>query len=199
MSCLSTGAPQTVAIRMLELTASVLLGFAIPKEVLRFQFVLEQQSDSSCGLAAVASLLSLYRGIQVEESDLAMEIPTRQKGRVNLSNLKQLVEERGIGARGYRMDYEQITEAAGAFPPLLAHYYSPHPHFVLVLAVLREWVAVADPSTGMELVSAEEFSRRWSGAVLVSAFSPENLGENAVSEAACAASERMQNLIRWTW
>ena len=41
-----------------------------PREALRFEFVDEQGWDASCGYAALASLLSRYRGHAIDEATL---------------------------------------------------------------------------------------------------------------------------------
>lgn len=177
---------------MTELVAAAILALATPRESLRFEHVFEQESDSSCGLAAMATLLTVFRGLPVREAELARELAG--SARVNMGDLARLSEERGLAARGFKMDYEQLSEALDVLPPGIAHYSAPTAHFVLVLQSRATWVVVADPSAGVEIVDREEFSRRWSGAILLVAETVDSEAIAAV-EAACAPALSRQRLL----
>ena len=65
------------------------------------------------------------------------------------------------------MDWEQLDQALVRFAPVLVHYDRPDPHFALAVGIRQGWMITIDPSRGAELLSKDEFLKRWSGAVLL--------------------------------
>lgn len=147
------------------------------KEALRFAFIGEQRGDTSCGLAALAALIGIYRGEAMDElrlAGLASELAGADEGGVplDLSLLLTLARRLGFPAEAFRLDYPRLREAAALYAPILVHYDRPRGHFALVLSAGRDLVVAADPARGLEALSARRFMARWSGAVLVVAKRP---------------------------
>lgn len=198
---------------MTEIITAIVFSLVVPKETLRFTSVYEQHTDASCGLAATASLLSIYRGEQVLEDQLAIDLASYRKelvfdqesldliapDRITLADLKQLIDNRGVPAKGFRMNLDELSEAVSKLPPVLVHYQYPTPHFALTLRVHKSWVITADPATGVELQPVEAFSKRWSGAVLVAATTSYEGWKEKVNGVVDRALHRLRSLERWAW
>jgi predicted double-glycine peptidase len=137
------------------------------RESQRFEAIREQGFDSSCGYASVASLLDLYWNYKTSELDLL----TRESGRagnhsLSLAQVRRLLELSGFEAKGYRMSFQQLAAVAKLYAPILVHYDRPQKHFALLLGVEGDQVVTADPARGVEVLSADQFLARWSGAAL---------------------------------
>lgn len=88
---------------------------------------------------------------------------------VSLGELATLAGDRAYSAAVYKMGYEDLLGALVLYPPLLVHYDRPQGHFALLLglALGGDFLVLADPSTGLEVLGRADFLRRWSGYVLL--------------------------------
>ncbi|MEI8093443.1 MAG: cysteine peptidase family C39 domain-containing protein [Spirochaetales bacterium] len=138
------------------------------QEELRFQWVAEQATDTSCGYASVATLLDLYWDQDTSEAQLLALAPSAsgEGESVSLASLKRALESSGFEARGYRMDYAHLSQVVPLHAPVLVHYDRPQKHFALVLGVQGTRVVTADPSRGLEVLDRQQFEARWSGVAL---------------------------------
>jgi ABC-type bacteriocin/lantibiotic exporter with double-glycine peptidase domain len=137
------------------------------REAQRFEYVDEQGADTSCGYAALASLLRLYRDQPVTEAGLMNQgSGTGGPGSVSLGRLAALARTRGLVTRAWRLGYDRLPGLLAADAPVLAHYDRPEGHFALVLAADSRAVVTADPARGLELLTRGQFLERWSGAIL---------------------------------
>ena len=187
---------------MTGLLLAIALAAVTPKEQLRFRYVFEQQTDSSCGLSALASLLSLYRGMRTSEEDLAVQYirdsDTRQVPddlTVSFEDLSLILKNIGIASSGFWMDYGQMLEALLDHAPVLVHFDHPKGHFALVLGGGPDRTIVADPSLGLTIISSAVFLRRWSGAVLILA--PSGGRNETLAAALSFADSRQRGLELW--
>lgn len=153
----------------------VALDRPVTKEELRFAYVMEQDQDSSCGLASVASALSLYWQVPVDETALLAWLFNRggspgleAKGRISLASMAAIFEGWGVSARAFWLDWSGLAEVlALGYAPMVVHYNRPDPHFALLLGITGETAVVADPARGLESVSKGVFEKRYSGVALV--------------------------------
>lgn len=182
----------------MDMVKGELVAGVLSREELRFAFVDEQGWDASCGYAALASLLKRYRGVSIDEEGLLKQSELRGGAvvKVSLAELARLSQERGLEARAWRMDYDQLLGASMELP-LLVHYDRPRGHFALLLRVGPEGVVVADPSRGLELLTRQQFGDRWSGVALevVDPAQPAR-GASAVETAADSALGRARLIDR---
>jgi hypothetical protein len=140
----------------------------VSSESQRFQAVDEQGWDASCGYAALASLLRLYRGSLVDESALLAQGSTEGGAvvKVSLAALAGLARQAGFETRAWRAEFERLATLLKESAPLLVHYDRPQGHFALLLAAGPDGVVTADPARGLELLTRAQFLARWSGVVL---------------------------------
>lgn len=166
-------------------TATTTEGFRDWK-ALRDAGVVRQERDFSCGLAALATLLTHYFDHPASESDLlarlglpdadvltdtrpAGELAPAERARrqrlreqgVSLALLADLARQYGLRAQGVSIRPEALSRLS---IPAIA-YIEPEgePHFTLIRGVDRHGnVQVADPSWGNRLFSADDFARVFS-------------------------------------
>ena len=137
----------------------------------RFETVVRQQFDYSCGSAALATLLSYhYDDVQTEQrvflgmwqdGDRAL---IRRQG-FSLLDMKRYLMARRIAADGYKVTVDQIARAQVAGIALLD--FNGYKHFVVVKGVDRDTVVLGDPSRGLRRESRRTFERQWNGVLFV--------------------------------
>ena len=174
------------------LFSALLLDAIAPESETAYRFVLRQQLDSSCGYAAVASILALYSERHAEERDLIRRFSSGDKSaRTSLYTMSQIFREYDIDARAYFMTYEELLQIPVGLLPGIAHVRIPQDHFVLVVAVNDKYVVVGDPAFGLGFTDRGSFCGEWSGNILVP-FSGET---GAMREAAISICEDRRRLL----
>ncbi len=137
----------------------------------RFQTVVRQQYDFSCGSAALATLLNFHYNDPHDEraAFLGMwnggdQAAIRRLG-FSLLDMKRYLATRGVQADGYRVSVEQIARAR--VPGIALVDVNGYKHFVVVKGVEGGSVLVGDPSLGLRRVTAREFQAMWNGVFFV--------------------------------
>lgn len=180
-----------------------LLTITTPKEDLRFQYVDEQEYDTSCGYSTVSSLLSKYWDVDVSEEDFVNtylpEKIEKNDYKTSLVDLSKILTDYAIANKSYRMTYDQFVSINEKYFPVVVHYRKPDDHFALVLGICSNNIITADPARGVEILSEEQFLYRWSGIVLLTASNKKNIDRSVVNKAISTALSRKNNLERWAW
>jgi len=156
------------------------LTFATPVSSIvarRFETVVRQQYDFSCGSAALATLLSFhYNDPQNEQrvflgmwrdGDRAL---IRRQG-FSLLDMKRYLAARGIPADGYKVTVAQIARAG--VPGIALIDFNGYKHFVVVKGIDRGTVLLGDPSLGLRRETLRTFERQWNGVLFVVNARPE--------------------------
>jgi len=143
----------------------------------RFETVVRQQFDFSCGSAALATLLSFhYDDPQSEQrvflgmwqgGDRAL---IRRQG-FSLLDMKRYLAARGIPADGYKVTAAQIARAG--VPGIALIDFNGYKHFVVVKGIDRGTVLLGDPSLGLRRETLHTFERQWNGVLFVVNARPE--------------------------
>jgi ABC-type bacteriocin/lantibiotic exporter with double-glycine peptidase domain len=186
------------------LTLLLALGRTVPKEDLRFMYVMEQGMDASCGMAAVATALSLYWRVPVREAELlaglfslGAEVDGREDGTVSLASMAAALGDNGISTRAFRVDWDGLEAIlARGYAPLVVHYDWPDPHFALLLEISGEVAVLADPARGLETLGRAGFEKRYSGVAMALASHSRQRDEDALETAIRAARGRRAMLER---
>lgn len=138
----------------------------------RFDSVLRQQYDFSCGSAALASLLSFHYKDEVTEHDvfiemlaLADEEKVRRHG-FSMLDMKRYLEARGYQADGFRMPLDSLREKV-RLPMIVLLNIEGFRHFVLIKGISEDEVLIGDPARGLKIYSYSKFSEYWDGTAFV--------------------------------
>lgn len=150
------------------------LEFALPVTSLlgrKFQTVVRQQYDFSCGSAALATLLRYhYDDPQSEQSVFLGMFRDGDRAQIrrlgfSLLDMKRYLAGRGIAADGYRVSLEQIRTART--PGIALVDFNGYKHFVVVKGVEGDSLVLGDPSLGIRRESARTFLKQWNGVFFV--------------------------------
>jgi len=134
----------------------------------RHQNVVVQQWDTSCGAAALATLLRFQHGLAVSEKEIAEAMLRRTdplkvkiRGGFSLLDLKRYADASGLEGAGYmEVRFEQLIDMAPAIVPVVTRGY---PHFVVVLGQADGKVLIADPAFGNRTIDLPAFQQAWQG------------------------------------
>jgi ATP-binding cassette subfamily B protein len=126
--------------------------------------VVRQTDQSDCGAAALATV-ALHHGVHVALPRLR-EMAGTARGGATLLGLQEAAEGIGLSARGVRGEYDALPAAP---LPAIAHVRNAEGlgHFVVLHRVESSRVVIADPARGVETLTREEFTSRWSGFLLL--------------------------------
>ena len=139
----------------------------------KFDDIVRQTEDFSCGAAALATLMSHYFGQETSEyevlnavfvnSDEETKSRIQQKG-ISLLDLKNYAETKGLVGTGYRMKPEDLKTLDR--PAIVMIKYRDYSHFVVIKGVSKGKVYLADPARGIWLCDLDDFGKMWSGLLL---------------------------------
>lgn len=170
-----------------------------PKDAMRYRYVHRQQYDTSCGLSSASSILDLYWGVPMTEEQIVSRLlDVSQENPININDIMQLLSEHGVAGRAFRMDYDELINAAQHFVPIVVHYSYPKGHFAVLLFASPQGVIVADPARGTQHLSPTEFERRWSGVALVTASRTRDLNHSLLARVVAEKQRSHRLLLRRT-
>jgi predicted double-glycine peptidase len=136
----------------------------------KYAQLVEQQTDFSCGAAALATILryAYNRNGATEERVLKglFKVADREKVRrkgFSLLDLKRFAEGIGMRGRGYRVAVDTLGDIR--IPTIALIDVEGYRHFVVVRQVKGDRVFVGDPALGNRVMSLEAFSDSWNGIV----------------------------------
>lgn len=137
---------------------------------IRHEGVVVQQWDTSCGAAALATVLTYALKDPVSEKRVAEgmlrrtdPLRVRVRGGFSLLDLKRFAENRGYSAAGYRdLSLEELLKMQSPIAPINEHGY---PHFVVVRGLKDGLLDVADPAFGNRKISVERFTKAWQSGI----------------------------------
>lgn len=135
---------------------------------IRQEKVVVQQWDTSCGAAALATLLKYQHGLAVSEKQIAegmlrrtSPLKVKTRGGFSLLDLKRYADASGLQGTGYmEVGFEQLIDMAPAIVPIVTRGY---PHFIVVRGHADDKVLIADPAFGNRTMDVQAFERAWQG------------------------------------
>jgi uncharacterized protein len=137
----------------------------------RFETVVRQQYDFSCGSAALATLLrDHYRDPQTEQSVFLGMWRDGDRAQIrklgfSLLDMKRYLAGRGLAADGYNVSLDQIARAG--LPGIALINFNGYRHFVVVKGIDRSTVLLGDPSLGLRREEIVTFREQWNGVFFV--------------------------------
>ncbi|QCO66652.1 peptidase [Luteimonas yindakuii] len=131
----------------------------------RYRHLVRQQTDYSCGAAALATLLRHAYGLDANEATViegmmrvADPVVVQQRG-FSLLDIKRYVEALGMRGRGYRIDESRLRSLR--VPGIVLVDVRGFRHFVVLKQVVGDNVEVGDPILGNRSVPMGEFLESW--------------------------------------
>jgi len=138
---------------------------------IRQEGVIIQKWDTSCGAAALSTVLTYSLQYPVSEREVASgmlrmtePIKVKHRGGFSLLDMKHFVETRGLKGTGYRgMTFEQLLSFQSPIVPILQY---GNPHFIVVRGLNSDGrVDIADPGFGNRTMSVEDFKGVWQNGI----------------------------------
>jgi uncharacterized protein len=142
---------------------------------LRFDGIVRQTHDLSCGAAALATLLQGYFRKDVSEKgviDAILVTATADdkdkisEGGFSMLELKRHAEASGLVAGGFRARTAEELRSLRA-PAIVLVTNRGYSHFVVVRRVVGNEVFIADPAFGNRVETLSHFSKSWNSVFLV--------------------------------
>lgn len=138
----------------------------------RFDSVMRQQYDFSCGSAALASLLSYHYDHEVSEQDVFLSMlsladaeKVRREG-FSMLDMKRFLEAEGYQADGFRLPLSGLREKV-RLPMIVLLNLDGFRHFVVIKGISESEVLVGDPARGLKVYSYRQFERYWDGTAFI--------------------------------
>jgi predicted double-glycine peptidase len=182
---------------MFVLLASAL----VSEEELRFAPVYKQGYDTSCGISATASLLDMYWGVHISESQMYQDMIIDHLSdkdtdyTINMLTIIEYLEKHNIASRAYSMDWETLIDTLQkGYAPIIVHYAEPRPHFALLLGIEKSYALVADPAYGIHFVNFPVFTHNYSGNALLSASNIAEKKSGYIEDVVGRESRRLESL-----
>lgn len=149
---------------------------------MRFQHMVRQTQDLSCGAAALATLLKYFYGEEVSEKDMidaGFKVGDEEKIKrdgFSMLELKRISESRGFVAQGFRIpDPEKLAQLK--IPAITLINVRGYNHFVVIKGVANGQVFFADPAFGNRSRPIAAFAETWNN-VILAVFSENRSGRN---------------------
>jgi ATP-binding cassette subfamily B protein len=132
--------------------------------MLRKYACVRQYDQSDCGAAALATV-ALHQRMPIGLQQMRELAGTDRVG-TNLLGLLKAAEKLGFSAKGVKGPYDALPRV---LLPAIAHVRNDEGlgHFVVVHAVSKRRVVLADPARGIRKLGREEFCRCWTGYLLI--------------------------------
>lgn len=142
----------------------------------RFDGVVRQRYDFSCGSAALATLLTYHYEDPVPETVILTDMynagsadPVRKqkitKEGFSLLDMKQYLEKRQYEADGFRLPYDKMAELG--VPAIALITTNGYKHFVVIKGIAKDQLLLGDPALGKRVMTRSEFEKVWNGIVLL--------------------------------
>lgn len=137
----------------------------------RFQTIILQKYDYSCGSAALASLLTYhYDRPTTEEAVFKAMFESGDQAKIqkegfSLLDMKVHLSRQGLVADGYKMTLDKLEKLG--VPVITLINTGGYRHFVIIKGIRDDEVVLGDPAQGVLIVDKEQFEPAWSGIVLI--------------------------------
>jgi hypothetical protein len=154
----------------------------------KFEHVVRQQYDFSCGSAALATLLTYHYDDPTTEQQAfsrMYEAGDQEKiARVGFSllDMKNYLVANGYEADGYQASLDTLRDAG--VPAIALITVKGYQHFVVVKGVQPDEVLVGDPALGIKAVPRDQFADMWTNGILFIIRNKSQVGQDHFNMAA---------------
>ncbi|RLA09323.1 MAG: peptidase C39 [Gammaproteobacteria bacterium] len=135
----------------------------------KFENLVEQKYDFSCGAAALTTILVYAYHLDVDEMTVLKGLATvsdeevvRKKG-FSLLDIRKYVDTLGLRGRGYKVPATNLEQIK--IPTIVRVNIRGYHHFVVLKKVEGDKVFVGDPALGNRVIDRDEFVNGWSGSI----------------------------------
>lgn len=148
----------------------------------KFEHIVHQAYDYSCGSAALTTIINYYLGIKVTEQE-AMDgmMAHGERDKIiarrgfSLLDMKRYVATLGADSAGFKGEMKDLEELKQ--PAIVPIDYAGFKHFVVFRAIRKGKVYLADPSAGHIVFSEKDFAELWDRNTMFLLYPPKSQGE----------------------
>ena len=146
---------------------------------LRYQNIVKQEYDFSCGAGSLATLLTYYFNENISEKEIIETIFKDMKEKevieiikegFSMLNLKQAAEKLGYTAKGYRLKIHRLDKLS--LPVIVFLSTKDLKHFTLFKGIRKDRVYLADPTRGNIRVDLKRFHKQWQDGFTLVVYKP---------------------------
>jgi hypothetical protein len=136
----------------------------------KFERVVRQKFDFSCGSAALATLLTQHYGRPTAETDAFRKMwAVGDQARIkevgfSLLEMQRYLKDAGLKADGFKLTLDRVAEVG--VPGIALIDVKGYKHFVVIKGVDDRRVLIGDPSAGVYSRSRKDFEKQWDGVIL---------------------------------
>ncbi|GGX83636.1 hypothetical protein GCM10007160_08590 [Litchfieldella qijiaojingensis] len=137
---------------------------------MRWDHVVRQQYDYSCGAAAVATLLTYHYGRETTEAEVfefMIEHGDREQIQTqgfSMLDMKRYLDSQGLDSDGFKLKLDDYLKIGA--PAITLINTGGYKHFVVIKGMDEDSVLVGDPAVGSVVVPRKHFETLWQGTVL---------------------------------
>lgn len=138
---------------------------------MKFDGLVRQRADFSCGAAVMATIFNYAYGHSTTERQVLVNMLriadpdiVRERG-FSLLDMKNYATSVGMAAEGYRLDYDQLAELE--IPAIVLIDVRGYKHFVIARRSFGDRIAIGDPALGNRVMTRPEFERAWNGIAFI--------------------------------
>ncbi len=135
----------------------------------RYLNLVPQQTDFSCGAAALATILKYAYNKNITERSVLIDLfkisdpeLVRRKG-FSLLDVKRYVQSIGMRGRGYQLALNKLEQIK--VPTIVLLDLKGYKHFVVLKKVVNNQVYIADPALGNKIYFLNDFAGMWNGVI----------------------------------
>ncbi len=136
----------------------------------QFRNIVRQQTDFSCGAAALATIFQYAFNRKISEATVLagmFRIADRnvilEKG-FSLLDMKRYAIKQGFHATGYQVNVDALRNLR--IPVIILLNLNGYQHFVVLKKVDGDSVYLADPALGNKKMTVKKFEQSWNGTIL---------------------------------
>lgn len=140
-------------------------------KALKFANLVPQQTDFSCGAAALATIFNYAYGRKTTEAQVLVNMlkiadpdVVRDKG-FSLLDMKNYTQAIGMRGEGYAVPFDTLSGMK--VPGIALLNMNGYKHFVVLRKVEGQHVHVGDPALGNRVMTRPAFEKAWNGVVFV--------------------------------
>jgi predicted double-glycine peptidase len=137
----------------------------------KFTNLVRQQTDFSCGAAALATIFNYAYDRRTTEQQVLLNMLkiadpdlVRDKG-FSLLDMKNYTQALGMTAEGYQVDYRALFSLK--VPAIALLDIKGYKHFVVIQRANPEYINLGDPALGNRTMSRKAFEAAWNGVAFV--------------------------------
>lgn len=131
-------------------------------ENLKYEQVVRQSEDHSCGAASLATILQMQQHLVSEKTILNL---IKEEGTTSFLDLSYVANTYNFFATGVNVSFKQLRSLK---VPVIAHLKTKYTdHFTVIRGINNYFIELADPSWGNILISHSKFKKLFSGKILI--------------------------------